>query len=154
MIPKLPFARVQLHEVLPGDAPRAGTYERAVRAAQYPIRMILMEGGTPTGVIDDEVEEQPRPLAMDRAGQLAKLGHARGPPVEVDERRINRGQIESGIRAADAAETRVGRRGWVDRQEMENAAAERVDDVRQFADEVAEFARRRNDRVALFVQLL
>src|SRR5437773_12281312 len=113
-----------------------------------------MQGGTPTGVIDDEVEEQPRALAMDSAGQRAKLGDARCPPVELDERRINRGQIESGIRAADAAETRVGRRRGIDRQEMEDAAAERVDDVREFPGEVAEFARRRNDRVALFVQLL
>src|SRR5437879_119398 len=113
-----------------------------------------MQGGTPTGVIDDQIEEQPRALPMDRAGQFAKLGDTRGPPVAVDERRIDRSQIESGIGAAYAAETRVGRGGWIDRQEMENAAAEGVDDVRQFADEVAEFARRGNDRVALFVQLL
>src|SRR6266700_26240 len=33
MIPKLRFACLQLHEVLPGDAPRAGTHKRAVRAA-------------------------------------------------------------------------------------------------------------------------
>src|SRR2546430_6158793 len=36
---------------------------------------------------------------------------------------------------------------------MQNAATERVDDVRQFLNEVAQFARRRNDRVALLVQL-
>src|SRR5437016_11600106 len=37
---------------------------------------------------------------------------------------------------------------------MQNAAAERVENMRQFFDEVAQFARRRNDRVALLVQRL
>src|SRR6266568_5861617 len=102
--------------------------------------MVFVQCGTPPGVIDHEIEEQSRAVAMDRAGQFAKLGDARCAPVEINERRINRGQIESGIRAADAAETRVGCRCWIDRQEMKDAAAESVENVRQFPDEVAQFA--------------
>src|SRR5439155_931363 len=44
VVPKFPFARVQLDQVLPGHAPRAGTEERAILAAQKPLWMPLENG--------------------------------------------------------------------------------------------------------------
>src|SRR5205814_5576058 len=61
---------------------------------------------------------------------------------------------QAGVGTPESTQPRVSRRRRIDRQQVQNAAAERVDDVRQFFNEVAQFARRRNDRVALLVQLL
>ena len=89
VVPKFPFARVQLDQVLPGHAPRAGTEERAILAAQKPLWMPLVEGGTPAGVIDDKVQKEPRAERMDRVGQFAELFDAGRAPIKLNQRRVN-----------------------------------------------------------------
>ena len=90
---------------------------------------------------------------MRRPGEFAKLVHAGGALVEFHQRRINGGQIQAGIRTAETPEARISRRCGLHRQQLQNAAAERVDDVRQLPREVAQFAGGRNDGAAAFVEL-
>ena len=111
--------------------------------------MIFLQGRTPAGVVDDDVNEDARAERMRGVGEFAKLVNAGGALVELDERGIHGGQIQRGIRTAETAEARVGRRRRMHRQQMENAAAELVDDERQLAGEVAEFSRRRQRGVTL-----
>ena len=80
--------------------------------------------------------------------QLAKLVNAGGAFVKLDERGINGGQIERGIRAAETAEARIGRWRRMHRQQVDDAAAELVDDERQLFCQVTEFSRRREGGVA------
>ena len=89
VVPKFPFARVQLDQILPGHAPRAGTEERAVLAAQKPLWMPLVEGGTPAGMIDDKVQKEPPPERMDRVGQFTELFDAGRAPIELNQRRVD-----------------------------------------------------------------
>ena len=89
---------------------------------------------------------------MHAVGQFAELVHAGGPLVELDQGGIDRQQILPGVRAAEPTEPRVGGRGRVHRQEMEDPATEGVDDVRQLANEVAQLARRRDHGEPLPIQ--
>ena len=89
---------------------------------------------------------------MRGVSEFAKLVNAGGALVEFDERRVNGGQIERGVRAAETAKARVSRGRWVNREQMENAAAECVDDVRQLFCEVAQCARLRHDGEIFFVE--
>ena len=90
---------------------------------------------------------------MGSPGEFAELIHAGGALVEFNERRINGGQIQAGIRTAETPEARISCRGGLHREQLQNAAAERVDDVRQLPREVAQFAGGRNDGTAAFVEL-
>ena len=68
-------------------------------------------------------------------------------------RRVDVCEVATSIRTAKAPHARVG--GWrgVDRQQMQNATAERAHDVGQFSDDIAERAARRNDRVAFLIEV-
>ena len=107
--------------------------------------MIFLQGRAPAGVVDDDVNEDARAERMRGVGEFAKLVNAGGALVEFNERRIHRRQIERGVWAAETAETRIGRRRRMHGQQMNDAAAEPVDDERQLAGQVAEFAGRRDD---------
>ena len=109
--------------------------------------MVFLKDCAPAGVVDDDVEKDPRTERMGGGGEFAKLVKAGGPVIEFNERRVDRRQIERGIRTAKAPEPRIGGRCGVHRQQMQNAATERLDDVRQLAREVAKFAGRRNDGI-------
>ncbi len=110
--------------------------------------MIFLQGRTPSRVVDDDVNEHTGAKRMGGAGQFAKLVNARGAFVELDECRIHCSQIQRGIRTAEAAEACISRGGRMYRQQVENAAAEFVDDVRQLSGQVAEFSRGRQGGVA------
>ena len=135
----------QFHQIFPDRAPRAGTGEFAVGFFQEKFRMIFLQGRAPAGVVDDDVNEDARAERVRGVGEFAKLVNAGGALVEFDQRRIHGGQIERGIRAAKTAETRVSRRRRMHGQQVKDAAAECLDDVRQLARQVAEFAGRRDD---------
>ena len=111
--------------------------------------MVFLQRRTPAGVIDDDVNEDARAELMRGGSEFAKLVNAGGALIKFDKRRIHRRQIQRGIRTAETTEARVGRRRRMHRQQMNDAAAEFLDDVRQLAGEVAEFSRRRQRGVAL-----
>ena len=111
--------------------------------------MIFLQRRTPAGVIDDDVNEYARAELVRGGSEFAKLVNAGGALIKFDECGIHRRQIQRGIRTAETAEARVSRRRRMHRQQMNNAAAELLDDVRQLAREVAEFSRRRQCGVAL-----
>ena len=144
--------RLQFHEVFPHRAPGAGADERAALVAQEPFWVPLLQRRAPAGVIDDNVEEDLRAPRVRGVSQLAKLIDAGGELVEDDERRIDGEQIFARVRTAEPPEARVGRGRGLHGQEMKNAAAERVHDVRQLGDEVAQFAGGRDDAVAFLIE--
>ena len=116
--------------------------------------MILLQRRAPAGVVDDDVEEDFRAARVGRVSEFAELIDAGRALVEDDERGIDRQQILHGVGAAEATEARVGRGCRADRQQMEDAAAERVHDVREKLDDVAQLAAGRNHRVAIGIECL
>src|SRR5208283_1336333 len=117
-------------------------------------RAIFLQGRAPAGVVDDDVEEHPCAERMRGMGEFTKLIHAGGEFVEFDERGVNRGQVERGIRAAETSEAREGGRCGMDWQQLENAAAKRLDDMGQPAGEVTERAGGWNDGVTALIERL
>ena len=109
-IPKLDVVLFEFHQIFPDGAPRAGAGEFAVGIFQEKFRMIFLQGRTPAGVVDDDVNEDPRAERMRGVSEFAKLVNAGGALVEFHERGINGGQIQRGIR--DCRNGRSARRSW------------------------------------------
>ena len=139
----------KLDEVFPNSAPSAGTGEFAGRLFEEKFRMIFLQGGTPAGVVDDGVDEHPRAERMRCLCEFAKLVDAGRAFVKLDQCGIDRRQICRGVRTAETAEAGIGCGRRMHGQQMNDAAAKFVDDVRQLSREVAEFSRRRQRGVAL-----
>jgi hypothetical protein len=59
--------------MFPGGAPGAEKEKRSIRIALEPVRMMIEQSGTPTGVVDHQVQEQPRAARMCRIGELPEL---------------------------------------------------------------------------------
>ena len=110
--------------------------------------MIFLQRRTPAGVIDDDVDEYPRPERVRGVGELAELINAGRAFVELDERGIHGGQIQRGIRTAETAEARVGRGRRMHGQQMNDPATEPIHDMRQLFGEVAKSPGRRQRGVA------
>ena len=105
-------------------------------------------------MVDDNIEENFSAQAMRGVSQLAKLIDAGCALGEFDERRINRGEILAGVRTAETAEARESGGCRVDREEVKNFTSQRVENVRQFALQIAEFSGRRNHSVTAFIERL
>ena len=152
ILPQRGVVWFDLDEILPDRSPGAGTFEVAVRFAQEPFGMIFLQGGAPAGVINDDVEKDPGSHPMGGFGKFAELIDARCSLIEFHQGRIDRRQILAGIGAAKTAEARVSGGRRADRQQMNDAAPESVDDMWQLANDIAQFARRRNHRVTLRIE--
>ena len=116
--------------------------------------MFLLQLRTPAGVIDDDINNHPPAAQMRRVGQFAKLINARRAFVKNHQRRIHRHEIQRRVRTAKAPEPRERRRRGMHRQQMQNPAAEHIDDVRQALHQIAQLARRRNDGETELLDLL
>ena len=92
-------------------------------------------------------------MSVDRIGQFAKLLHDRCPFIEHRQRRVNRDKVTTGVRTAKAPHARVGGRRGINRQQVQNAATQRVHDMRQFSDQVTKGAAGRDNGVTLVIQL-
>src|SRR4029077_16228084 len=132
----------------PDGPPRTRAGEFPVRFFQEKLGVVFLQGRTPAGMVDDDVNEHARTERVRGMGKFAKLVDAGGAFIELHKRGVNCCQVERGIRTAKTAETRVSRRCRMDRQQMKNAAAEFVDDMRQLSGEVAKFSRRRKRGIA------
>jgi hypothetical protein len=137
-IPEDDVALFEFDEVFPDDAPGAGAGEAAVGFAPEEFGSFLVEPGAPAGVIDDDVEEHARVEQMGGAGEFAELVDAGRAAVELHQGGIDGGEIEGGIGAAHATEPGEHRGGGVDREEVDDATAQALDDVGELAGEVAE----------------
>ena len=82
-------------------------------------------------MVDDDVDEDARRESVGDVGEFAKLINARGAFIKLDECGIHGGQIQRGIRTAETSKARVGRRRGMHGQQVNNPAAELVDDERQ-----------------------
>ncbi len=87
-------------------------------------------------------------------GRIRKIDPPRCAFVKFDEGRIDRGQVQRGIRAAKTPKARESCGRGVNRQQMNDAAAKRLDDVRQLAGQITELAGGRNDGEVFFIELL
>ncbi len=90
---------------------------------------------------------------MDRIHQFLELLEGRGVGVEFRQRRFHREIVQRGKRTAVAAHLAVGGRNRVDRKKLNDPAAQGADDEVKLADHVAERAGRRDDGIALTVEL-
>ena len=76
---------IKFHEVFPSVAPRARAAEQAVRPAQKPFGMVLLQIGAPPGVVDDDVQEDAAVFEVRRVGEFAELIHAGRALVKLHE---------------------------------------------------------------------
>ena len=143
---------VQLAEVGPGDAPRAGTHEGSVRLAHKVIRMLHLQLRRPAGVIDRDIHEDASAAGMHLIDEFAELLHRRRFRVEIGQRRVDAEVVERGERAAVPAHAPVLRRHRVNRQQLQNPAAEPVENMVELRGELPERSRGRNDGVVFGVE--
>ena len=90
---------------------------------------------------------------MNGFGEFTELFDAGRALIEHHQRRINARQILDGVGTTETAKLGQRGRGRTHRKQVQNPATERVEDVGQLGDQIAQFARGRNDRVALGVEL-
>ncbi len=151
-IPEGRAALVQFHQVGPGVAPGAGTVEGSIRVPAKPLRSVLQQTGTPARVVHEDVQEDlPVPL-VDRFGQLPELLLRRGAPVEVHQGRIDGGEVQLGVGAAEAAHAGEGGGHWPHGKQMQDAAAEPIHDVGHDRREIPQASRGGDDRIPRGVQ--
>ena len=143
---------VELAEVRPDHAPRAGTFKGAVRFAHEIIRVLTLQLGGPAGVVHRDVEKNPAVAGMDRVDQLAELFQRRRLRVEVGQRRIDVEVVQRRERAAVTPHPAVLGRRRVDRQQLQNPAAELVEDMVQLLFQRPECAGGRNHGIAPAVE--
>ena len=116
--------------------------------------MIFLQRTPPACVVDDEVEHQVAAEPVRLVGQLDELLDAGRAAIELDQRGVDRCEIERGVRAAVTAHARVGRgRRRVDGEQVQPFALEAAKDVRQLGPQVAQRSAWRDDRPAVVVQL-
>ena len=113
-----------------------------------------MQPGSPAGVIDGQVYHQPGSMLMDRVGQLPELIHGCRLALEFHQSRIDPRQIQRCIRTPEASHPCHRGRGRVDRQQMDDPAAQCFRDMGQILLQIAELARRRDTCESLIVQLI
>ena len=136
---------VEPGQVLPLHAPRPGDLDPALGGAGEPLRVVDVEVGGPAGVVDGDVQEDPRVTPVNRVHELHELLHRGGLRVEHGQRRVDSPETQGGIGAAEAAHAAIGGRGGVDGQQHEDAAAQDPDDEIELRREIAEGPRGRND---------
>src|SRR5580704_10788865 len=102
--------------------------------------MIFLDVGTPAGVVADNIQKNAGTLEVGCISEFTELVHAGRALVKDHQRRVNRGQIETGVRTAETAITRHRRGRGIDGQQMKYSAAECVNDVRKLCDQIAEFS--------------
>ena len=139
---------VELNEVFPRHAPRAGRYERAVFRVAVPAGVMGLKRSGPAGVVGGKVDEERAAPRMDCVRQLAELVEGRGVRVELRASGIYGKEVRCGERTAVAAHAREG--GWhgEDRQQLDDAEPHVVHDVTELPLHVAECARWGNDTVS------
>ena len=152
--PKRNRPGVDLDEVFPNHAPSAGAFELAIVQTAKPFGVIFLQHTPPAGVVDDEVEHEVAAESVRLIGQLNELVDAGCFAVELNQRRIDRREVERGVRAAVTAHARVesGRR-WVDGEQVQPLAFEAAKDVRQLGRQVAQRSAWRDDRPAAVLEL-
>src|SRR3974377_1136978 len=131
---------LELDQVLPRHAPGARAGEPPLGVPQEPLGMVLVQERAPPRVVDYDVQENPAAADMSRVGQLPELVDSRGPAIEHYQGGINRGEIKRRIRAAQPPEARISSRSRTYRQQVQDPASERVDNVRQKGNQVPQFA--------------
>ena len=144
---------VQLRQIAPGHAPGAGTEEASFGIAAEPLRVGLHQPGAPARVVHDDVQEEAPAPQVDAIGQFLELLHGRGAPVELDQGRVDGGEVELGVGAAEAPHAGEGGGHGAHGQQVEDAAAQRVENVGQAGRQVAQGAGGRDHRQSLPVLL-
>lgn len=152
IIPQGYVTLIHLDEVFPDDVPGSGTLEFTIVPADEPLRMFLPLGAAPTGMVDDQIQHQSGPAAMDRDSQFAELVHTGGAPIEFHQRRVDLSEVLQGVGRAESSEPSERGGGRADGQQVQDAAPQPVDDVRQFGDERAQGSAGWNHRESLLVQ--
>ena len=153
-VPQGRAAVVQLHQVLPGGAPGARAVEGAVGVAPEPVRLVLQQAGAPARVVHEDVEEHLPAPPVDGLGQLPELLLGGGAAVKVHQGGVDGREVQLGVGAAEAAHAGVGGGHGPHGQQVQNAAAQALEDVGHGCREVAQAARGGDDGIARFIQSL
>ena len=154
IVPQRDVPLVELHEIFPDDIPGPRAVEPAIRMPDEPFGMLVPFATAPTGVVDDEVQHQAALSRMDGAGEFDELIDTRRALVELDQRWIDGREVLQGVRRTKSAEACESGRGGTDREQVQDAAAQAVEDVGQFLDQASKGSARWNDRPTGAVQSL
>lgn len=152
VIPEGDVGSIELNKVFPDDIPGAGTVEATIGMAQEPFGVVIPFAAAPAGVVDDQIQHEPAAAGMDTAGEFEELVDAGGAPIEFDEGGIDGGEILEGVGGTETAEPCEGGGDGADREEMEDAGTEGIEDVGKFAQDGAEGSAGGNDGPAGLVQ--
>ena len=116
--------------------------------------MVFLQHTPPAGVVYDEVEHEVAAESVRLIGQLNELVDTGCFAVELNQRRIDRREVERSVRAAVPAHARVGSgRRWVDGEQVQPLAFEAAKDVRQLGRQVAQRSAWRDDRPPTVLEL-
>ena len=80
-------------------------------------------------MIDGQVDNKSRSMRMDTINEFFKLIEGRGFTVVYDKGWVYTHKVGCGIGAAKAAIASVRRRGWIDREQVNDATAKILGDV-------------------------
>src|SRR5262245_56076432 len=105
-------------------------------------------------MVNHNIQEDAGATNVGGVGQFTKLVDPGSPFIEHHQSGINACEIERRVGTTEPAEARVSSRRGVYGKQMENSAAEPVDDVRQLLSQIAQFARRREHGVSVVVESL
>src|SRR3954470_11253138 len=116
--------------------------------------MRLLQPSSPTCVVDHNVEEDATTSKVCRIREFSKLIYPGGSTIEFHQRRIHRRQVLRGVGAAVTSHAGIGRWRRSDRQQLQHATIQRLDDVRQMLDQISKLSGAGNHRETAFIQLL
>ena len=151
-IPKGGAALIQFHQILPGGTPGAGAVEGAVRVPAEPVGPMFQQPRTPARVVHENVQQDlPAPL-MDGGGQFPELFFGGGAPVKIHQGRVDGREVQLRVGTAEAAHAGVGGGHRAHRQQMEEAAAQAVQNVGHGSREIPQGARGGDHRVPGAIQ--
>lgn len=154
VLPEILVAIVQFGQIGPDDAPGSRRFELVFLVPAFePFGMMILQPGSPSGVIDGDVEEEPSAAAMGLVEQFLKLLQGRGLAIELGQGGIDPHETERREGTAETSHSCVGGGRREDREELNDLEAEIVHDMIELGDEVSKLARARNDFVAGRLQL-
>ncbi len=144
--PQVLMPVIELGQVLPLHAPGSRDLDAALRGAHQPLGVVGVQIGRPAGMVDGDVEKEPRIAAVHGVHQFDELLGRCGLGIEDGQGRVDASEAKSGIGTAEAAHAAIRGGGRVDGEQHQDAAAQLPQNEIQLADQVPEGSRGRYHR--------
>jgi hypothetical protein len=152
VMPQVATLVVQASQVGPDHPPGPRIFDPSLPVAHQPFGVFVVQAGGPSGVVDGDIQNQFAFPGVDGVDQFEELLHGCGRRVEDRQGRVYSGKTQRRVRAAKTSHAGIGRGNPMDRQQLNQSAAEPIEDEIQVGDQIAKGPRWRDHRVAAAVQ--